>query len=192
MFPGRLGLILTVTLPLHLALTSVRTQTSSSLITKASALKNVRVWSIPGWSEVISDGCKFRVLFPGPPKIDDDVISIRGLRFSNSAGKWSASCSDLGRTVANDDAILRELYQKSMDSMTHNKTYLLASSDVFLNQRLGVEFTIRGLSQVSYTRAFVSGRRLYTVSVARKNSAKTADDIPRDVQQFFDSFAYWD
>ena len=79
-----------------------------------------------------------------------------------------------------------------MDSMTHHKTFLLASQDVFLNGRLGVEFRVRGLSQTSYTRAFAFGRRLYTLSVSRKKTADPEGDTPQDVQQFFDSFAYWD
>lgn len=171
---------------------AVLAQDSSSSITKAGALKNTRVLSLPGWSEAVSDECHFRVLFPGQPKIDDDVASIKGFKLANSSGKWTASCADLGRTVPNEEAALRQLYQQSMAAMTRNKTYLLADSDVLLNGRLGTEFRIRGLSQTSYTRAFVFGRRLYTLSVTRKKAAQVSDENPPDVQQFFDSFAYWD
>jgi hypothetical protein len=187
------GLMLAVALmPMNLASAAVRAQASSTSITKASALKNVRVSSIPGWFDAVSDESSFRILFPGKPEMDDDVVSIRGFKFTNSAGKWSASCTDLKQTTPADEVSLRALYQKSMDAMTRNKTYLLASGDIFLNGRLGVEFRIRGLSRVSYTRAFVSGRRLYTISVSRDNPAQATGDTPADVQQFFDSFAYWD
>jgi len=187
-----LGLMLAVTLPAHLDLSSIRAQATSSSITKASALKNVRGSSIPGWLELVSDECNFRILFPGKPQIDNEVLPRRGFKFTNSAGKWSAFCADLGQAVPSDETSLRDLYQKRMDAMTRNKTYLLASSDLSINGRLGIEFTIHGLSQVSYTRAFASGHRLYMISVARKNSTTATDDIPADVQQFFDSFAYWD
>ena len=120
------------------------------------------------------------------------MASKKGFKLANSSGKWSAVCADLGRTVPNDESALREVYQQSMDTMTHNKTYLIASSDVLLNGRLGIEFRIRGLSQTSYTQAFVFGRRLYTISVIRKKTEQVSPENPVDVQQFFDSFAYWD
>ncbi len=188
-----LGLMLAVAaMPLNSAFGTVRAQTSSAPITRASALKNVRVLSIPGWVEALSEENNFRVLFPGAPQIDDEVASVKGFKLSNSAGKWTASCAHLGQPVGNDEASLRKLYQQSMDAMTHGKTYLLASGDVFLNGRLGVEFRIRGLSRISYTRAFVFGRRLYTISVTRKDPARAPHENPTDVQQFFDSFIYWD
>lgn len=173
------------------ALTTGYAQTSEQ-VTKANALKKVGVTSLPGWSEVLSDKNKFRVLFPGQPQVDDDVISMPGFRLTNASGKWSVFCADLRGNVPKDESSLRDLYQRSMDSMTHNKTFLLASQDVFLNGRLGIEFRIRGLAQTSYTRAFASSRSLYTLSVSRKNPKNPEADTPQDVQQFFDSFAYWD
>jgi hypothetical protein len=188
-----LGLIMAVALtPIVSCLVTTSAQQPASPITKASALKNVRISSLPGWSETVSDECSFRILFPGKPQIDNDAASRKGFKLANSSGKWSASCADLGRTVPNDESALRQVYQQSMDAMTHNKTYLIASGDVFLNGRLGIEFRIRGLSQTSYTQAFVFGRRLYTISVTRKKTAEVSADNPADVQQFFDSFAYWD
>jgi hypothetical protein len=188
-----LGLIMAVALtPIVSGLVITSAQQPASPITKASALKNVRISSLPGWSETVSDECSFRILFPGKPKIDSDAASMKGFKLANSSGKWSASCADLGRTVPNDESALRQVYQQSMDAMTHNKTYLIASGDVSLNGRLGIEFRIRGLSQTSYTQAFVFGRRLYTISVTRKKTAEVSADNPADVQQFFDSFAYWD
>ena len=193
MIRALLGLsILVASNSMSSGVSAVQVQDSSLSITKASALKNTRVMSLPGWSEVVSDESHFRILFPGQPKIDDDVASIKGFKLTNSSGKWSASCADLGRKVPNEETALRQLYQQSMAAMTRNKTYLLADSDVFLNGRLGTEFRIRGLSQTSYTRAFVFGRRLYTLSVTRKKTAEVSADNPPDVQQFFDSFAYWD
>jgi hypothetical protein len=188
-----LGLIIAVaSTPMASGLFTPTAQQPASQITKASALKNVRISSLPGWSEVVSDEGNFRILFPGKPQTDDDVVSMKGFKLANTAGKWSASRADLGRTVPNDESALREVYQQSMDAMTHNKTFLIASGDVFLNGRLGIEFRIRGLSQTSYTQAFVFGRRLYTLSVTRKKTAQVSDENPSDVQQFFDSFAYWD
>src|SRR4051794_23793696 len=116
-----LGLsILVASTSMSSGLSTVQAQDSSSSITKASALKNTRVLSLPGWSEAVSDECHFRVLFPGQPKIDDDVASIKGFKVANSSGKWTASCADLGRTVPNEEAALRQLYQQSMAAMTRN------------------------------------------------------------------------
>jgi len=188
-----LGLIMAVaSIPLVSCLVTASAQQPASQITKASAIKNVRVSSVPGWSEAVSDECSFRILFPGKSEIDNDVASMKGFKLANSSGKWSALCADLGRIVPNDETALRQVYQQSMDAMTHNKTYLIASGDVFLNGRLGIEFRIRGLSQTSYTQAFVFGRRLYTISVTRKKADQVNSENPSDVQQFFDSFAYWD
>ena len=117
---------------------------------------------------------------------------MKGFKLTNAAGKWAVFCSDLGKNAPDDESGMRSLYQRSMDSMTHNKTYLLVSEDVFLNGRLGVEFRIRGLSQTSYTRAYAFGPRLYTLSVTRKKTANEEPDTPPDVQQFFDSFTYWE
>lgn len=177
-------------------LTAGYAQSSSPQITKARALRDVRVLSLPGWSEVLSDENKFRILFPGKAQIDDDVISMKGFTLTKGSGHWSVFCADLGVSIPNEESALRKAYQQSIDSMTRNKTYLLASEDVSLNGRLGIQFRIRGLSRTSYTRAFAFGRKLYTISVSQKKTAdQTADqnaDPPPDVQQFFDSFAYWD
>ena len=188
-----LGLIMIVaSTPTSSSVLTAHAQEPPSSLTKASALKNVQVSSLPGWFEAVSDECHFRILFPGKPEINDEIISIKGLRVSNSSGKWSASCADLGTTAPKDESELQKLYQHSMDAMTRNKTYLISSSDIYLNGRLGIEFRIRGLSQTSYTRALAVGRRLYTVSVSRKKTTEESADYPSDVQQFFNSFAYWD
>ena len=188
-----LGLVILIaSTPVSSSLLNAYAQEPSAPITKASALKNVLVSSLPGWSEAVSDEAHFRILFPGKPEIDDDVVSMKGFKLSNSSGKWSASCADLGRTVPNDEGELQKLYQQSMDAMTRNKTFLISSGDVYLNGRLGTEFRIRGLSQTSYTRAFAVGRRLYTMSVTRKKTGEEGTEYPPDIQQFFNSFAYWD
>jgi hypothetical protein len=188
-----LGMIMAVaSTPMASGRITASVQQPASQVTKASALQNVRISSLPGWSEAVSDEGRFRILFPGNPKIDDDVVSTKGFKLASSSGKWSALCADLGRTVPNDESALRQVYQQSMDAITRNKTYLIASGDVFINGRLGIEFRIRGLSQTSYTQAFVFGRRLYTISVTRKKTDQVSAENPSDVQQFFDSFAYWD
>jgi hypothetical protein len=185
-------MIMAASIPMVSCLVTASAQQPASPITKESALKNVRISTLPNWSEAVSDECHFRILFPGKPEIDDGGVSAKGFKLANSSGKWSASCADLGRTVPNDESSLTQVYQQSMDAATHNKTYLIASSDVFLNGRVGIEFRIRGLSQTSYTQAFVFGRRLYTISVTHKKKDQVTSENPADVQQFFDSFAYWD
>jgi hypothetical protein len=167
-------------------------QVASSPITKANALGNVRVSSLPGWFEFVSEESKFRVLFPGTPKFDDDVSSMKGYKFKDDSGQWAAWCSDLGREVPNDPASLRNAYQQSIGAKTRGRDNLFISGDVWLNGRLGTEFIIQRGGRVDYIRAFAFGRRLYTLNVTRKRTTRGSSAIPADVQQFFDSFVYWD
>ena len=41
-------------------------------------------------------------------------------------------------------------------------------------------------------RAFLFGRRMYTLAVDRKTTATGDATVPVDVKQFYESFTYWD
>ena len=164
----------------------------NSSVTKENALGNVRVSSIPGWFEFVSEQYRFRILFPGAPQHDNDVASMKGFKVTNASGHWAAWCSDLGREAPNEESILRSAYQRTIETMTSHRTSLFVSGDVFLNGRLGAELIIDEGGRTSYVRAFIFGRKLYTLSVTRKKGSPGGNTLPSDVRQFFDSFTYWD
>jgi len=168
------------------------TQNSAATIAKADALKSVRVSSLPGWFEFVSEASRFRILFPGAPKSNNDVSTMKGFTIEDASGHWAAWCSDLGVTAPNNDSLLREKYQHAIAGMVHGNNRLFVSGDVFLNGRLGAEVIIQRSSRVDYIRTFAFGRRLYTLTVTRKRTNHVGSDVPEDVQQFFDSFIYWD
>ena len=167
-------------------------QGPSPPVTKTNSIKDVRVSALPGWFEFVSEKYRFRVLFPGEPQTDGDVASMKGFKVKDASGQWAAWCSDLGRTVPNESSALRSAYQQAIGAMTHDRNSLFISGDVFLYGRLGTEMVIHTSGRISYIRAFIFGRRLYTLSVTRKRTDQGRDAIPPDVRQFFDSFAYWD
>jgi len=167
-------------------------QEAASPVSKTRAIKEVRVSSMSGWYEAVSEEGRYRVLFPRQPQIDDDVVSVKGFRCIEPESNWLASYTDFARPVPNDENYLRNAYHGSVEAITKKGNSLLAQRDVFLNGRLGNEFVVGGPALISYLRVFVSGSRMYTLSVNRKKTPGTNGQIPGDVQQFFDSFAYWD
>jgi hypothetical protein len=168
-------------------------QKSRSVISKSTALKQARVSALPGWRETISNDGRFRILFPGKPHaVDDRDAYIKGFKFETAENGWVAQYSNLERAIPNDDLTLRAMYRPSEEAIALKGQQLLARRDVFLNGRLGRELVILGTGRVTYMRAFVFGRRVYTLSVDRWTVKEVSAAIPTDVQQFFDSFAYWD
>ena len=186
------GLLILTAFVLILGSAAAFTQNSAPTITRADALKSVRVSSLPGWFEFVSEESRFRILFPGAPKPNNDVSTMKGFKFEDASGHWAAWCSDLGVTAPNDNSLLRDQYQRAIAAMTHGNNRLFVSGDVFLNGRLGAEVIIQRSSRVDYIRTFAFGRRLYTLTVTRKRTNGVGSDVPQDVQEFFDSFTYWD
>jgi len=167
-------------------------QKSSLPVNKDRAVQEVHVRSSPGWLEAVSDDGRFRILFPGKPTVGGDVVSLKGFKLVEPERKWVAYYTDFEQPMPNDEAYLRNAYHRSVEAITKDGKRLLAQRDVLLNTRLGSEFVIDGPNLVSYMRAFVAGRRMYTLSVDQKKADGAGTVIPADVQQFFDSFTYWD
>lgn len=118
---------------------------------------------------------------------------MHGYQMFGDVTNWFAFYTDYETPRPSDEKHLREAYQGSVQTMTQKKgTKLLAQSDVFLHGRLGSQFIIEGLGITSYMRAFAFGRRLYTLAVDRRIEGTAIPRLPKDVQQFFDSFTYWD
>lgn len=162
-------------------------------LAKSEAIRKAPVGAIPDWRETISDDGRFRILFPGPHQVDNDVVTAVGLKVIEPNTSWTVFYSDLGRLVPTNEAAFRKAYRVGLSGLTGEGRTLLSQRDVYLNGRLGTEFVIEGAGLTSYMRAFVVGRRLYTLAAHRKEvDASNRGNIPTDVRRFFDSFAYWE
>jgi hypothetical protein len=162
-------------------------------LAKSEAIRKAPVGAIPDWRETISDDGRFRILFPGPSQVDNDVVTAVGLKVIESNTSWTVFYSDLGRVVPTNEAAFRKAYRAGLNGLTGEGRTVLSQRDVYLNGRLGTEFVIEGEGLTSYMRALVVGRRLYTLAAHRKEvDASTRANIPTDVRHFFDSFAYWE
>ena len=162
----------------------------ASSVSKAQAISKVRVATLPGWRETLSGEGLFRVLFPCDPENNDDLISVKELTCTRDGVSWQVSYSELPRPV--QDSELKQRYHQANLAITDAGNKLIAERDVFLNGRLGDETVIAKQSRVTYMRSFICRSRLYVISVGRKANARSTDLIPRDIQNFFDSFVYWD
>lgn len=162
-------------------------------LAKSEAIRKAPVGAIPDWRETISDKGRFRILFPGPAQVDNNVVSAVGLRVIEPNTSWNVFYSDLDRIVPINEAAFRKAYRAGLNGLTGEGRVLLSQKDVYLNGRLGTEFIIEGAALTSYMRVFVVGRRLYTLAAHRKQvDASNKANIPTDVRHFFDSFAYWE
>jgi hypothetical protein len=162
-------------------------------VTKARALSALRLTSVEGWKEAISEEGRFRVLFPGIFKGGNERnTDMKGFKCFQAETNWFAYYNDFDQPRASDDAHLRVAYRGSVEALTKAGSRLLSQKDVSLNGRLGTEFVLESAGRVSYMRAFLFLRRMYTLAVDRTRVTNGDPTIPEDVQQFFDSFTYWD
>lgn len=167
-------------------------QHSTSPITQTQALREVKVKSFGGWKEAVSERGRFRILFPGTPRVSDDVVTMTGFKFTARPGaNWFAYFSDLDITVT-DHALLREKYRVGANASSHDGTKLLRQSDVYLNGKLGSELVLKGRGTMSYMRTFLVGSRIWVLSVDSFRNTNRGSTPPRDVQRFFDSFTFWE
>jgi hypothetical protein len=163
-------------------------------VTKASARKDVKLPAVDNWKEAISEEGRFRILFPNNPHAREEGSSLKGFSLVEPYTNWFAYFQDFAEPRKTDDDALRKAYLGSIESIVkNNQAQLLSQKDVRSNGRLGTECVIvNKASLVSYIRAFLYLRRMYTLEVDRKGEVVTDVTVPKDVQQFFDSFAYWD
>ena len=167
-------------------------QGADSSVSKATALKGLKIQATEGWQESNSDEWRFRVLFPGPGILEQDRGPMKGFRFVGPDANWFVYASDFDLPRSSDDQDLRPAYRGSAEALTKNGSQLLNQSDVFLHGRLGTQIVLQGSGTISYMRAFLFERTMYTLAVDRKRTANGDATIPSDVQKFFDSFTYWD
>jgi hypothetical protein len=183
--------ILFLTITLFIASPVVLAQAQEGLVSKDQAMKSVRVSSIPNWREAVSAEGKFRILFPAEPAVDDDVASVKGWKLVGGDSRWSALHTDLDVPPEVSDAQMRQAMLDRVHK-TWEKGRFLSQKDVMLNGRAGSEFVITEADKLTYMRTFCLRNGLYMLSVVRTAKAGADAAIPGDVQQFFDSFTYWD
>lgn len=182
---------LTLALLAFLFLPGLQAQDDQSVITKREALNRFSETNDSELREIISDEARFRVVFPGKPEIDDDVITVRGFRLRARGARWVVSYSDLDlpRSVTSEE--LRERYHKANQAAARSGQ-LVSERDVFLNGRLGSEVVIRNQDELTRMRSFISGKRVFIIAVITNETDKARSQIDDDIKQFFESFTFWD
>jgi hypothetical protein len=144
-------------------------------------------------TEIVSEKGRFRVTFPAKPTEEDENYGPAGMYgFSLREGdtKWSAHYIDLPNPTTDEDK-LREAYNSSVEAIVASGSRLVRKGEIRLNGKLGIEFVTEKSGEVSFSRAFLVGRRLYTLGVRIK--ARLKDGIvPTEVKKFFDSFDFWE
>ena len=163
-------------------------------VTKADARNNVKLAVVDNWKEAISEQGRFRILFPNTPRLREDLSTLKGFSLVETSTSWTAYYLDYPEPRKSDDGTLHSAYAGSVESIVkRSQAQLLSQKDVRLNGRLGTECVIvNKAGLISYIRAFLYLRRMYMLEVDRKGEVVTEATVPKDVQQFFDSFAYWD
>lgn len=167
-------------------------QTTARPSNKAQALKNAKVSARPGWKEVVSDHGRFRAIFPREPDIGNQGTgnsAMRGLKVIDAKVHWFVLYADFDRLIIGESQI-REHYQQSLEALVNRGTRVVKHTDVNLNGRLGLELILQDKSKVGFMRVFVVDRRVYTLDVDQMRS-DLPEKIPADVQEFFDSFTFW-
>src|SRR2546423_1089940 len=175
-------LALTLALPALLFPPALQAQNDQSDITKREVLKKFWAPKDRALREIISDDGRLRVVFPGKPEIDDDVISVKGFRLRALGARWVVSYSDLPRSVTGEE--LRERYHEA-NQATARSGQLVSERDVFLNDRVGSEVVIRKQDELTRMRSFISGKRLFVIAVIEKETDNAPSQIDDDIKQFF-------
>ena len=186
----RKSVLLLIVLSLALFAPAHPAQEKSQSISKVAALESVS--TVPGWREVISDEGRFRVLFPGEPKINDDVATVKSLEFIWARGKWVQTCSNVSSGRPDNESVRNRL-RDAFSYTLKKRSRLIAERDVTLNGRVGLEaVVVYEAGKITYLRAFVNRDRMYTVSVQLSEPPNSKGSLPAEVNQFFESFVYWD
>ena len=89
-----------------LSLTSVACgQAARPRVGRGEAVKSVKVASLDGWKEAVSDEGRFRILFHGEPVASHDPGG-KGFEMKGDRFKWFALYHDYNDPVEDDDATL--------------------------------------------------------------------------------------
>lgn len=161
-------------------------------VARDEALKSVKVASLEGWKEAVSDAGRFRILFHGEPEVADESGG-NGFEMKGDRVKWFALYYDYKNVEEVNDATLRQRLKESVDAVAARRgAKLLSRSELTLNGRPGVEFILLEREAKSYMRSFQVGLRLYILAVDDYKELSEATAVPPDARNFFDSFTFWE
>lgn len=168
-------------------------QAKKPLVFRKQALETVKIRSLEGWKEAISDDGRLRVLFPNDFVVvnSGDRGRFQGFKFKSDDASWVAYYTDSTHSRSTDEE-LRAAYRGSVEALTKKGAKLLKQDDIILNDRLGIEFVLQNSFATSYLRSFLIGDRQYILSVDVNNMKDSSGSIPQNIQQFFDSFTFWE
>jgi hypothetical protein len=147
------------------------------------------------WRELISKEGRFKIKFPGEPVEEVNkfgTTTIHDFKIVKPAVEWRVNYADDEKFVS-DPASLKETYSRSAEALQRENRKLILKKDIYLNNRLGIEFVLEEQDSISTTRAFLIGHRLYQVSVEKqkKISGTVEADLSQATKEFFDSFNFW-
>jgi hypothetical protein len=150
------------------------------------------------WKEFVSDEGKFKATFPvNPTKTvkETDVPSgkLQNTRFESSSvepviyfGVWYADHSNVPNM--NQDALrinydnIRDVFAKAPN------TELLSEKEVWVNEKLGRELTLKTGNQTAKNRMFLVGNRQYQLITSTNSSVMEDAEAQRTINKFLDSF----
>lgn len=161
-----------------------------ALPTRDQAMKRVGVIAISGWQEFIPAEGRLRILFPGRPKLVDDVRSVHDYRIKLDDTEWRALYSDLDAPMK-DEAELRTTLDRASNAMVRPGTTIRSRTEIRINAQLGLDMILEVPQGTLFLRAVQAGQRSYIVSALRAPGRNTCTSYPVDVQQFFDTFTFW-
>lgn len=146
----------------------------------------------PGWKEVSSRQGRFRVLFPGSPRLHQRTMAspvgpVDDTAYLLDTPDRSVMVSFADFTgYARKDADLMGIIQEGRDAVRkHLRGVLVQEKDIQLNGNPGKEVAIQTPNQgTAYLRWYAVKRRLYTLTIMGTKTTPPADEVA----WFFDSF----
>jgi hypothetical protein len=146
----------------------------------------------PGWKEVASRQGRFRVLFPGSPRLHQRTMAspvgpVDDTAYLLDTPDRSVMVSFADFTgYARKDADLMGIIQDGRDAVRkHLRGAVVRDRDIKLNGNPGKEVAIQTANQgTAYFRWYAVNRRLYTLAIMGTKTTPPADEVER----FFNSF----
>jgi hypothetical protein len=157
---------------------------------REQAMERVGVVSISGWREFIPTDGRFRLLLPGLPEFVDDVRSVYDYRLKTDDTEWRVLYSDLDVPMK-DEAELRTTLDRAIGAMARPGTTIRSRTEIRINYQLGDDLILESPKGILFMRTIQAGVRTYIVSALRPPGKSRCSSVPADVQQFFDSFTFW-
>lgn len=140
------------------------------------------------WKDFVSSPGRFKATFPGIPNQSVDKKSNLWVFQVSTADRYFAvSYLDLQFQLPTTREQLKTLYDTGRDgALEAANLKFKGERDIWLNKRLGREFTGTKNNLIGTSRMFIVGKRLYQVTVVIRFPVKEEDKKAAD--KFLDSF----